>query len=383
MFTFLPDPQWLLVPAVALLACFALSMDREPRRLRNAIALFLGLWLLALGVMIRLLTMDVAWNAMVTLVTVLALAPPFAFGVRCLTHAAMAPLRRPEYPLFPVAGVLTGLAAGIASLAWCALMGMATFVPAAFYAIADSQELSRAMAVLGALVLDLSLPFAAWRLWSAACAVRPVDAARCDVILVQGRTVDGDRLDERRIDARSPKPDPSRPLSRPLPGPLLAARLDRAVQLWNASAGAATIAVGGVRDDDGTDDTVRMRSMLEARGVPSSRIVRLTDGTLQGNLQALAARKGRRGRDADTREDADVRGRDAGVLLVTDPYDLPRAAALCAQLGIPSASAAAAVPVGWRTVRMMREYAALVREHWAAFGAPVLLLSIVAFMVMP
>lgn len=362
MFVNLPDPLWLLVPAVALLACFAMSMDREPRRLRNPIALFLGLWLLALSVMTRLLTMDVAWNAMVLLVAATVLMPPLAFGVRCLMHAAMAPLRRTEYPLFPVAGVLTGLVAGVASLAWCALMIMAMFVPSAFYAIAGSQELSLAMAVLGVLVLDLSLPFAAWRLWSAGCAARPADAAKYDIIVVQGRTVDGDELDGPRNGERPAKAD--------RPGPLLAARLDRAAALWNASAGAATIVAGGVRDDDGTDDTVRMRSMLEAKGVPSSQIVRLTHGTLQGNLEALAARKA-------------WRGKDVAVLLVVDAYDLARAAALASRCGVRGAAAAANVPTGWRTVRMMREYAALVREHWVAFGLPVLLLSIVAAMVMP
>ncbi|KAB8295398.1 ElyC/SanA/YdcF family protein [Bifidobacterium avesanii] len=352
MFTHLPNPLWPLVPSVVLLVCFTASIRRDPRRLRNGPYLFAGIWLGALAGMFWHLSMDVAWNALVLLTTATAVAPPLIFAFRALLYAALVPFHPPEYPFMPIAGMLAGLCSSAVCVAWSAAMVTMVFAPRVFYAVVGSPALMTALAVAGVPALGLSVPFVGMRLYARIYAGRSVDPGGYSVMLVQGRTVDGDRLDEWLPGVRPAKGDP-----------LLTARLDRAAELWIRGGGAALLAVGGVRDDDGSDDTIHMRDLLTARGVPKSAIAWLGHGTLAGNLEAFEKSGALGQSDARTAP---------GVLLIVDGCDMLRASAVAMGMDLPSAAVAAPVPFGRRSIRMIREYSAVVREHWVAFGAPML-----------
>ncbi len=105
------------------------------------------------------------------------------------------------------------------------------------------------------------------------------------------------------------------------PSPVLRARLDHALDLWNGARADRVVLTGGRRPGDQISEAAAGRRYLVRRGVPTRAILLETAGrtslaSMEGAAQLLqASRSGRRG---DT---ASVRPR---VLLVSDPFHMLR-----------------------------------------------------------
>ena len=105
------------------------------------------------------------------------------------------------------------------------------------------------------------------------------------------------------------------------PSPVLRARLDHALGLWNGARADRVVLTGGRRPGDQISEAAAGRRYLVRRGVPTKDILLETAGrtslaSMEGAAQLLqASRSGRRG---DT---ASVRPR---VLLVSDPFHMLR-----------------------------------------------------------
>ena len=131
------------------------------------------------------------------------------------------------------------------------------------------------------------------------------------------------------------------------PSPVLAARLDHALELWQQGYAPTIVVTGGRRPGDRFTEATASADYLIARGVPDSAILREVQGT--STWQSLAA----------TARILRNRGVES-VLVVSDPYHSLRARETARELGLDAhASPTLTSPVhGWAEwKRMMREAA--------------------------
>ena len=112
------------------------------------------------------------------------------------------------------------------------------------------------------------------------------------------------------------------------PGDLLRARLDRAVELYNAGF-ADTVIVSGGQGAEGVDEATVMRAYLVARGVPGVAVLADSAGVDTFSSARFTAEY--------LREHSLSR-----VLVVSQAYHLPRAAYALRQFGVTAVSGAAA-----------------------------------------
>jgi uncharacterized SAM-binding protein YcdF (DUF218 family) len=131
------------------------------------------------------------------------------------------------------------------------------------------------------------------------------------------------------------------------PSPVLAARLDHALELWQEGYADRIVVTGGRRPGDRFTEATASADYLIARGVPDSAILREVQGT--STWQSLAA----------TARILRNRGLQS-VLVVSDPYHSLRARETARELGLDAhASPTLTSPVhGWAEwKRMFREAA--------------------------
>lgn len=102
------------------------------------------------------------------------------------------------------------------------------------------------------------------------------------------------------------------------PSPVLKARLDHAVELWERGLAPRMILTGGVGDGDTTSEAAVSRRYVMRRGVPDTAILMEAVGrTTQESLRGVA----------DLMESGRVRsvaGRGREVILVSDPFHMLR-----------------------------------------------------------
>jgi uncharacterized SAM-binding protein YcdF (DUF218 family) len=131
------------------------------------------------------------------------------------------------------------------------------------------------------------------------------------------------------------------------PSPVLAARLDHALELWQQGYASKIVVTGGRRPGDRFTEATASADYLIARGVPDSAILREVQGT--STWQSLAA----------TARILRNRGLES-VLVVSDPYHSLRARETARELGLDAHSSPTLTsPVrGWgEWKRMFREAA--------------------------
>jgi uncharacterized SAM-binding protein YcdF (DUF218 family) len=129
------------------------------------------------------------------------------------------------------------------------------------------------------------------------------------------------------------------------PSPVLAARLDHALQLWQSGYAPRIVVTGGKRPGDRFTEATASADYLIARGVPDRAILREVQGTSTWESLAATARILRN------------RGLES-VLVVSDPYHSLRARQTARELGLDAhASPTLTSPVsGWSEwKRMFRE----------------------------
>jgi uncharacterized SAM-binding protein YcdF (DUF218 family) len=131
------------------------------------------------------------------------------------------------------------------------------------------------------------------------------------------------------------------------PSPVLEARLDHAVDLWEAGIAPVIVVTGGRAEGDRFTEATAGATYLHGRGVPDEAILRETTGRSTWESMAATARF----------------LRDQGitdVVLVTDPFHSERAAAVADELGLDATTSPTRTsPIGgsseWR--RMAAETA--------------------------
>lgn len=102
------------------------------------------------------------------------------------------------------------------------------------------------------------------------------------------------------------------------PSPVLKARLDHAVQLWNAGIAPRVILTGGVGKGDTTSEAAVSRRYVMRQGVPDTAILmetvgRTTDESLRGVAELMESGRVR-----------SVAGEGREVILVSDPFHMLR-----------------------------------------------------------
>jgi uncharacterized SAM-binding protein YcdF (DUF218 family) len=131
------------------------------------------------------------------------------------------------------------------------------------------------------------------------------------------------------------------------PSPVLAARLDHALALWQQGLAPRIVVTGGKQEGDRYTEATAAAEYLIARGVPDASILREVQGTSTWESLAATARILRN------------RGLER-VLVVSDPYHSLRARETARELGLDAhASPTLTSPVdGWAEwKRMFREAA--------------------------
>jgi uncharacterized SAM-binding protein YcdF (DUF218 family) len=131
-----------------------------------------------------------------------------------------------------------------------------------------------------------------------------------------------------------------------VPSPVLAARLDHALELWEEGYAPYIVVTGGKQEGDRFTEATAGANYLIARGVPDDAILREVDGTSTWESLAASARFLRE------------RGLEE-VLIVSDPYHVLRSVETARELGLDARGSPADSPVaGWdEKQRMVKEAA--------------------------
>jgi uncharacterized SAM-binding protein YcdF (DUF218 family) len=129
------------------------------------------------------------------------------------------------------------------------------------------------------------------------------------------------------------------------PSPVLAARLDHALELWQQGYAPTIVVTGGKREGDRFTEATASADYLIARGVPDKAILREVQGTSTWESLAATARILRN------------RGLES-VLVVSDPYHSLRARETARELGLDAHSS----PTLTSPVRGWSEWKRMVRE---------------------
>jgi vancomycin permeability regulator SanA len=134
------------------------------------------------------------------------------------------------------------------------------------------------------------------------------------------------------------------------PCPRLAARLDRALTLYQAGTCQHMLVSGGV-GIEGFDEATVMRDYLVARGVPESRVIADSEGV---NSRATAVNAARLMEANDWK----------GAIVVTQYWHIARARIACRQAGIAPLSSAYPVYVELRDLYSIAREMLAVPAYW-------------------
>ncbi|MEO1062340.1 MAG: YdcF family protein [Actinomycetota bacterium] len=129
------------------------------------------------------------------------------------------------------------------------------------------------------------------------------------------------------------------------PSPALEARLDHAVELWEAGVAPLVVVTGGNQPGDRFTEATASATYLHERGIPDDAILREVDGTSSYESLAATARFLRE-RDIDE------------VVLVSEPFHSARLRGIASEVGLDAAVSPA--QDGGRSLRaFVRETAAV------------------------
>ncbi|ATY10087.1 YdcF family protein [Amycolatopsis sp. AA4] len=319
--------------ALASVLVFVVRFAREPRRVGNAVwflvALgFTGLWLLSFFKHI-----EWAQIAIVTLVALVcglgALALPWA-----LIANGVVMLRREGRRLANLLSLLAGL--GL----------LAVFALGVSALVIDDAPLLRVAAMAVLFVTGyLAFLFTALLLYSILYS-RVTRRLRAAAVVVLGSGLQGDRVP-----------------------PLLASRLDRAVQVQQRSPGAVLVVSGGQGADELTSEAAAMARYLVEAGVPEEQLVledraTTTSENLRFSVALLAER-----------------GFSGPILAVTNNYHVFRTAVLARQLGLRLNVIGARTASYFVPSAFLREFVALLVEYRKTNAAVLLVLGVGPFLL--
>jgi uncharacterized SAM-binding protein YcdF (DUF218 family) len=139
------------------------------------------------------------------------------------------------------------------------------------------------------------------------------------------------------------------------PSPVLRARLDHAITLWNQGLASRVILTGGTNEGDTASEAAVSRAYLSGRGVPDSALLMETEGrsTSQSMRGVATLMRGRRLQDA---------------LFVSDPYHLLRVQVLARRNGMRAFTSPTPIGAG----RMLRRWPEAMTE---SFKVPIAFLA--------
>lgn len=306
-----------LVIGAALLAAFVWRFHREPRRLSNGLLLLCGAGLVVLG-----LLGDVAPGALVVLV---ALSPLLVLGLAVLLIVnGVSVLRRERFSLANALSLLAGLA----------IVAVIVVVPAGFLIAARERE----PGVLPALMLSLlgvagyiGFVFTLVTLYALVYSrLTPAPGHAAIVVLGSG-------------------------VPRGTVPPLLASRLDKAVQLYRRELAAGhtplVVASGGQGSDEPVSEAHAMGGYLREHGIPGELLLEEDRSTSTRENLTFSRRL------------LTERGADGRMLVVTSSYHALRAAIQSRQLRLPAQVAGAATARYYVPNAFLREFVALLADH--------------------
>lgn len=130
-----------------------------------------------------------------------------------------------------------------------------------------------------------------------------------------------------------------------VPSPVLAARLDHAIELYEKDLAPVIVVTGGNQPGDQFTEATASANYLIERGVPDEDVLREVSGT--SSWQSLAAA-------ANFLDDRDI----TEVLLVSDPFHSLRIRAMASELGLDAHSS----PTKTSPIRGMTEARYMARE---------------------
>ncbi len=130
-----------------------------------------------------------------------------------------------------------------------------------------------------------------------------------------------------------------------VPSPVLAARLDHAIELYRKGLAPVIVVTGGNQPGDRFTEATASANYLIQRGVPDEHVLREVSGT--SSWQSLAAA-------ANFLDDRDI----TDVLLVSDPFHSLRIRAMADELGLDAHSS----PTRTSPIRGVTEARYMVRE---------------------
>jgi uncharacterized SAM-binding protein YcdF (DUF218 family) len=130
-----------------------------------------------------------------------------------------------------------------------------------------------------------------------------------------------------------------------VPSPVLASRLEHALELWVEGIAPVIVVTGGRADGDRFTEATAGASWLHERGVPDEAILRETTG--RSTWESIAA----------TARFLDERGLDE-VVLVTDPFHAARVGEVAEEVGLDASTS----PVTDSPVRGAAEWRRMVEE---------------------
>ncbi len=310
------------IPAIVWGLLFLVSYRTEPSQFRNAIFL---LAFVIHAFMTVVFFLEPSWVAL-PLGAVLAVAP-LVTAVSLVANTVVVCRRE---------GV------SVVSLLPLALAFMVVFPGVALVLALFSPLGPVAVSVLGLLAsLDawFSFSYVALLLYSWVYRQIPRDRVY-DYIVVHGAGLMGDR-----------------------PTPLLAGRLDRALELWERQGRVAKIVVSGGRGpDEAVSEASAMHRYLAEKGVPEDALIdedRSTN-TMENLMFSKAIMEGRSGRLAE--------GATWRCAVVTSDFHVFRCAEYARKLGIP-ADGVGSVTRGWyHPAAFTREFLAITKAHLAPYA---------------
>ncbi|VVJ18862.1 Uncharacterised protein [Amycolatopsis camponoti] len=294
--------------ATAALLVFAIRLLREPRRLGNAVwlgvaLLLAGLWLLRAALHLEWLTPILA--GVVAIVALLLPAALVVNGVRMVRREGRS---------------LANLLSFLLGVGMLVLEGL-LFVPLGRWGsavVATATVLACYFGFLFASLLGYSILYGRLR-----------RRTGFDAIIVLGCGLDGDRVT-----------------------PLLAARLDRAIRLYEREPAPPLLVVSGGRGPgETTTEAAAMDEYLSSRGIPAERIRREDRATTTEENLTFSA------------ELLPGGVRPPRVLAVTSNYHVFRTAVECRRLGLPFDAAGAPTARYFLPSALLREFAALILHY--------------------
>jgi len=320
----------LLAPAVIPGVLFVYSFIKEPRQFRNALFLFATLAWSSILLVLRLNNFILG----LILVILILLTPFLTIGFLLINTIVVV-----KNNGFSLTSMLPFLMAGFLVL----LIASPTIVN---YFDPDVRHII--VFVLGLFTLEglwFSFTFMALLFYSWIYRILP-RRRQYDYIIIHGAGLDG-----------------------PRPTPLLAGRIDKALELWNKQHQHGKFVVsGGQGADEVVSEAQAMRDYLLEKGVPAAAILMEDKSTttwenLKNSLAVIRADRATNDSTDDANDDTDTASNDFTTAVVTSDFHVFRCAEYAHNLGI-KADGIGSHTKGWYwPTAFIREFIAITKAH--------------------